>query len=1114
MRRVRIVLLPFAAMLLAASCSKAPSPGDAKPGQESFVSSIPGSSGRDPGGRATDEAAGAPAANGASGTVGAAGGSGSNSAPAPAPSGRTATVEEADIYRVDGNRLFTLNTYRGFMAFDLSDPTHPTQLGRLPIHGYPIEMYVQGTTVYALLREALYLTREPTGVKVTRRNVSQLIAIDVSDLGHPRVVRSHDIVGQLQQGVSRKLGDTLYVVSYVPQYYYWPGSATGKSPTEQAWVYSYNIADPSNPTQIAELKIFEGGAATSSTATSSSGRSFGGIAISATANTLHVVENWYSWSSDWSSPQPTCGYRSESAQQAIVSIIDISDPTGHIRKHSSFTTPGSLNDQFKHTYVYDAATKKGHYLGIFQRQEWSSSGCSWTATTTNTLEAWDITDGEHPSKVSALTFGKDRETVRGSAFDATRKVAYAITARQQDPLYAISFENPAQLKVLSAIDGLSGDMSVFRLIDDGRYLLGVGRDTSATCDGFGSATTGWSSNIAVSVIDVRDLTKTRLVQRKCVTVQDATWVTSQISWNLDQAHKMLGMFSDARANLITVPVTYYSKTDTDDGWYWYRPASAVGMMTYDVSVDDPAKAPTDQAVLRNWGTVVHGGGSINRSILFTHQSSAGPRRMMVNLSDTHLSVVDIEDLSKPVTKSLLEVAPYHQRLYRFGDYAVDEVQLGGGTWWQPGASEFRVKRAVAGLDDAPALATFTVGRVDRVLQWKNLLLLFRPVGDPSSSSWRSSVRSTELVAYDLTTPTQPRRRGSVELDFSLGAAPFFWCGAEAWGYWPLWSWYGNTSVTSAAEGLAVLVYRPQDNGFSQDLVFVDATNPDAIAVSKRELMRATYGANWTPPAIEYLSLLGDQESSSGVVVASRRLVGNEVKPDGTSFTQYKYFAEHYDARLASDWSVNTPGMPLRVYAEGETTRLLSLDTRYASASVGTGTAWRPEQRLHLLTRRGGVARLDDSLSLGDRQLSDMVGDAKRLFLNLTTTSWWGDVTSSGTSGAAGTGSASSAPVTSTNALVAIDLSGDRLDQRFSGALGLVSPQLMGLHGDRLFANLPGDGVLVIDVAALEAPVGVNFLRTLGWATHLAFNEPMVFVAAGNFGVFELDMSQPAMLAAP
>jgi hypothetical protein len=137
-----------------------------------------------------------------------------------APSGRTGTVEEADIYRVDQNRLFYFNTYRGFMIYDLADAKNPKLLSRLPVYGYPVEMYVEGSTVYALIRDALYLTQDAGGQKFERHDTSQLVTIDVSDIQHPQVMKTIDIIGQLREGVSRKIDDTVYVVSYIPGGYY------------------------------------------------------------------------------------------------------------------------------------------------------------------------------------------------------------------------------------------------------------------------------------------------------------------------------------------------------------------------------------------------------------------------------------------------------------------------------------------------------------------------------------------------------------------------------------------------------------------------------------------------------------------------------------------------------------------------------------------------------------------------------------------------------------------------------------------------------------------------------------------------------------------------------
>ena len=84
---------------------------------------------------------------------------------------------------------------------------------------------------------------------------------------------------------------------------------------------------------------------------------------------------------------------------------------------------------------------------------------------------------------------------------------------------------------------------------------------------------------------MRDLSKIRLVQRSCVAVQNAQWVSSQITWNMDQAHKMIGMYEDATANIVTVPVSYYQQTNDNTDWY-YRWQTAVGIMTWDLTAYD------------------------------------------------------------------------------------------------------------------------------------------------------------------------------------------------------------------------------------------------------------------------------------------------------------------------------------------------------------------------------------------------------------------------------------------------------------------------------------------------------------------------------------------------
>jgi hypothetical protein len=474
------------------------------------------------------------------------------------------------------------------------------------------------------------------------------------------------------------------------------------------------VADRANPRKTGELKVFEGGAVNfyDKNTGASFNRNFSGVYIAATANALMVVENWYIYSSGGYKPGVYgCGYYN-SDQQAVVSIIDISDPNGAIRQHTKFETAGSLTDQFKQTYVNDPVTKKGTYYGIFARQGWGSSNCNGQQYVQNTIEAWDVSNGDAPARVGRLDFGKPNETVRGTAFDVERQVAYAITAQQIDPLYAISIADPTQLKVLSAIDGLSGDISVFRLVGaDKKFLLAVGRDNSTTCAGV-DATRGMN-NIAVSIIDAHDLFNIRLVQRQCVQIKNAGWVGSEVTWNLDQAHKMLGMHQDGDLNVITVPISYYTRNDSKDGWWWDRYQTAVGIMSWDLTKYDPTKPATQQTVIQNHGTFIHPDGEVRRSVLFTHPTLK--QRMMANLSDTHISLANIQDLSKPTLESIVEVAPYLNELFRFGDYLVEEVQpRTSNNWsWERSAVDFRVKKAGGDLDGATSWSSSARCRRDR-----------------------------------------------------------------------------------------------------------------------------------------------------------------------------------------------------------------------------------------------------------------------------------------------------------------------------------------------------------------------------------------------------------------
>jgi len=136
---------------------------------------------------------------------------------------------------------------------------------------------------------------------------------------------------------------------------------------------------------VGQLQIFQGGSVQVSDPKGLYyySKTFSDVTISATSNALMVDENWwvygYNSTGSTNSGYYSCG-SSSSQQQSVVSIIDVSDPTGLIHLYTRFEAAGQIGDQFKMTYVFDPTKQTGTFYGIFARQGWSSSNCMGPST--------------------------------------------------------------------------------------------------------------------------------------------------------------------------------------------------------------------------------------------------------------------------------------------------------------------------------------------------------------------------------------------------------------------------------------------------------------------------------------------------------------------------------------------------------------------------------------------------------------------------------------------------------------------------------------------------------------------------------------------------------------
>ncbi|HEY3447593.1 MAG TPA: beta-propeller domain-containing protein [Myxococcales bacterium] len=206
MNRIRFACLAVLAALGLSSCTEYPAMTRAQ-GQTSFTSTAPAGSsyGRNAAPGSGDEMGAAADANGA----------GAKATAAP-----NRTVQETDIYRLEGDRLYYLNSYRGLMVFDVTNVDQPRFLGRSPIFGWPVDMIVRNGIATVVVAD--WYGQMEDGTPFHGSIVRGLDATNPADI---KVLGEARLGGWVRD--DRVVGDVIYAVSEDYGWSYgWGGSST------------------------------------------------------------------------------------------------------------------------------------------------------------------------------------------------------------------------------------------------------------------------------------------------------------------------------------------------------------------------------------------------------------------------------------------------------------------------------------------------------------------------------------------------------------------------------------------------------------------------------------------------------------------------------------------------------------------------------------------------------------------------------------------------------------------------------------------------------------------------------------------------------------------------
>jgi hypothetical protein len=541
-------------------------------------------------------------AGGARGTAtdGAAGGDAGAAAPGAAAAPPAATparkVEETDLYRVDGNRLYYLNAYRGLMVFDVTDVDHPKLLGRSPITGTPVEMLVRSGVAQIVVADwyGTLADGSPFHGSIVR-------SIDATDPTNMKVLGEAKLGGWVQD--VRVVGDVLYAVSQ-----------------DYGWSYGWDV--PVADGVGGGVAVY-GGSSTSSVIVSSV--AFGGGTVkqmgekrfdgsggvfyvnSDSIMLAHDVMQTVTTSDGYSYEQPT--------GQTDLQYVDISDPAGSIRLRGDLIVDGRVQGWGADNGRWNLDFADDHYAHAF--------GCSGTycgATGSNyVLATVDFGNPDAPVLASSLSI-PGSSWLPTARFDNGR--AYISpsdgywyggaggTATVPVQIYDTSDPKNPALAGQTTING-----NVWLFMPNGNRLFALGNEPADSSSG----PYAYSSVVSLRYLDVTDA--------KNPTVIGTAKFGDGWAWT-PAADTFKAFIKDDTKGLVVLPFSGWS---AKDGQY----NNGVQLISYSPSSIRAAGA-------------AHGKGWVERGIFVGNR--------IVSLSDTALSVVDYTNPDAPAVTATLTLA--------------------------------------------------------------------------------------------------------------------------------------------------------------------------------------------------------------------------------------------------------------------------------------------------------------------------------------------------------------------------------------------------------------------------------------------------------------------------
>ncbi len=411
--------------------------------------------------------------------------------------------------------------------------------------------------------------------------------------------------------------------------------------------------------------------------------------IQATSTRLMVASR----NSDWKDPR------------SKVAVLDISSTEGTIVSGATIRTYGHVRKKTDMDFL-------DNVLRVV-------SGNSWTSTTnTNHVETFDFTNINNPLRIDHATFG-DNEQLFGTIF--LEEKAFFVTYLRVDPFHAFEITRDGRITEKSEFI-VSGWNDWFKPTYDGRRLIGIGKNDQ-----------NQTNTMAVSLYDITDLTNPHPLISRAQIDLERSWSEGQ--WD-DRAFSVLENATSVTSTLgqtietglVLLPFSGWDSAER-------RYISAVQIFTF------------SENTLTRRGIMEHGS-RVRRTFLADSASQTAG-----NLSNTMLSLHDVQTPDAPRVHASVELTPNYTDLHIFGDYGVRVKDRSAYySWWGSSATDQNdvleiYERAAGDADRAPTVTEVQIP--PHAFTYKmgdNLAVVSTEYGTNSTVT---------VTLYDMSDPTTP-----------------------------------------------------------------------------------------------------------------------------------------------------------------------------------------------------------------------------------------------------------------------------------------------------------------------------------------------------------------------